>query len=59
MLLSGIELAVGESVRLADHVLTILDIHGDEITFRVDYPDEELFGGLCSESGPMADRPPR
>lgn len=38
---SDVELAIGDSVRVQDHVLTVLDIHGDEITFRLDHADEE------------------
>lgn len=41
---SGIELAIGESLRMADQVLTVLDIHGDEIIFRIDHVDEAADG---------------
>lgn len=44
----GFELAVGDSVHLADRILTVIDIHGEEITFRLDYVDatqEELLDG--------------
>lgn len=37
---SDVELAIGDSVRVKDHVLTVIDIHGDEITFRLDHADE-------------------
>ena len=37
---SRFELSVGDSVRLDDQVLTVLDINGDEITFRIDLADE-------------------
>jgi hypothetical protein len=33
---SGVELAVGDSVQLDNHLLTVMDINGDEITFRLD-----------------------
>ncbi len=59
MLESGIELAVGESVRLADHILTILDIHGDEITFRVDHPDDNLCGEAFAVGSLAGQLPPR
>ncbi|MGQ0637090.1 MAG: hypothetical protein ACT4QC_20975 [Planctomycetaceae bacterium] len=59
MLESGIELAVGESVRLADHVLTILDIHGDEITIRVDRFDDDPLGESFAVGNLAAYLPPR
>jgi hypothetical protein len=37
-----IELCVGESIRLDDQILTVIDIHGDEITFRIDHADCDL-----------------
>ena len=37
---SQFELSVGDSVRVDDQILTVLDINGDEITFRVDLADE-------------------
>lgn len=37
---SRFELSVGDSVRVDDQILTVLDINGDEITFRVDLADE-------------------
>lgn len=40
MQVSGIELAVGDSVRIQDQILTVIDIHGEEITFRLDPVDE-------------------
>jgi hypothetical protein len=59
MLESGIELAVGESVRLADHVLTVVDIHGDEITFRIDLLDDALVGEPFIPGDLAAQLPPR
>lgn len=40
MQVSGIELAVGDSVRIQDQILTVIDIHGEEITFRLDPIDD-------------------
>jgi hypothetical protein len=37
---SQFELSVGDSIRLDDQILTVIDINGDEITFRVDIADE-------------------
>lgn len=59
MLPSGIELAVGESVRLAEHVLTILEIHGDEITLRIDSLGDEADGEFCATGRLTMQRPPR
>ncbi|MGE5193103.1 MAG: hypothetical protein ACM3U2_11450 [Deltaproteobacteria bacterium] len=56
---SRFELSVGDSVRLDDQILTVIDISGEEITFRVDFADELESGNvLCSEehSKPL---PPR
>lgn len=33
---SRVELSVGDSIRLDDQILTVIDILGDEITFRID-----------------------
>ena len=38
--LSSVELAVGDCVRMDDQVLTVLDISGDEVTFRIDTADD-------------------
>jgi hypothetical protein len=37
---SRFELTVGDSVRLDDQILTVIDISGEEITFRVDFADD-------------------
>jgi hypothetical protein len=43
------ELSVGDSLRVDDQVLTVMDIIGDEITFRVDFADElESESVLCA-----------
>ena len=34
--LSRVELSVGDSVRMEDQILTVLDISEDEVTFRID-----------------------
>ena len=36
----GFELAIGDWVQIADQVLTVIDIHGEEITFRLDRADD-------------------
>lgn len=38
---SDVELAIGDSVRLENRILTVIDIHGDEITFRLDRVDDD------------------
>ena len=56
---SRFELSVGDSVRLDDQVLTVLDINGDEITFRIDLADEQGPGGMLA-ADPLEKRfPPR
>ena len=48
---SRFELAVGDSVRLDDQILTVIDISGEEITFRVDFADDlEADNLLCAEN---------
>jgi len=47
---SRFELSVGDSIRLDDQILTVMDISGDEITFRVDAADDaEPRNVLCEE----------
>lgn len=55
---SRIELSVGESIRLDDQILTVIDIQGDEITFRVDMASD---GDADDSYGDAAvtQRPPR
>jgi hypothetical protein len=56
---SRFELSVGDSVRLDDQILTVIDISGDEITFRVDMVDEaEPRNVLCGEEA-AKQLPPR
>ena len=46
---SRFELSVGESVRIDNQILTVIDITGDEITFRMDVLDGfESADLLCS-----------
>jgi hypothetical protein len=56
---SRFELAVGDSVRLDDQILTVIDISGDEITFRVDFTDELEPGNLPCGSELEKPLPPR
>jgi hypothetical protein len=52
---SRFELSVGESVRIDNQILTVIDITGDEVTFRMDVFDEfESADVLCNSE---ADRP--
>lgn len=54
---SEVELAIGDSVRVEDHLLTVIDIHGDEITFRLDRADED--DASLTGAAFAARRPPR
>jgi hypothetical protein len=38
--LSRVELSVGDSVRMDDQILTVLEISEDEVTFRIDAVEE-------------------
>ena len=38
--LSSVELSIGDSVRMDDQILTVLDISEDEVTFRIDAAEE-------------------
>lgn len=54
---SRVELSVGDSIRVDDQILTVIDIHGDEITFRVDSAsDFEIGASSCTLPGRL---PPR
>lgn len=37
---SEVELSSGETVQIGDHSVTILEVDGDVIHFRIDSPDE-------------------
>jgi hypothetical protein len=52
---SRFELSVGDSVRLDDQILTVIDINGEEITFRVDFADDAEPGNVVC--GDEADKP--
>jgi hypothetical protein len=59
---SGVELAIGDSVRIQDHLLTVIDIHEDEITFRLDLVSDEESGPdgsilACGPTDPSNRRP--
>ncbi len=41
-----VELSIGDSIRMDDQILTVLDISGDEVTFRVDAAEDFQFDGL-------------
>lgn len=41
MIESEVELSVGETVQIGDLSVTVLDVTGDEIRFRVDFPEEQ------------------
>ncbi len=43
---SEVELSLGETVQIGDYSVTIIDIDGDEIQFRVDPPEGEDTGGF-------------
>lgn len=53
-----LELAVGDAVQIGDCIVTVVDIEGTDISFRIDTPesdDAEAF--LASSISPF--RPPR
>lgn len=35
-----VELSVGDCIRMGNHVLTVVDVDGQEVCFRVDAADE-------------------
>ncbi len=48
---SRFELSVGESIQIEDQILTVIDICGEEITFRIDFVDEpESDNVVCGEN---------
>lgn len=55
---SRIELSVGDSVRIEDQILTVLDVSGDEITFRLDFVGDSDSENLVCGNG-SEKRPPR
>ena len=40
-----VELLVGESVRVGEYVVTVIDVDGPEISFRIDSPEDERASG--------------
>lgn len=50
---SRFELSIGDSIQVDEQILTVLEICGDEITFRID-PLAELptAGSLCGQQLP-------
>lgn len=35
-MLQELDLVAGESLRIGQHVVTVLDVEGDQVTFRID-----------------------
>ena len=35
-----VELAVGDVVRIGNHLLTVIDIDGEDVSFRIDHLDD-------------------
>ena len=56
---SRFELSVGDSVRLDDQILTVIDISGEEITFRVDFAQEFESGNVSRGEDQLKSLPPR
>lgn len=55
---SAVELAVGDSVRVAEHLLTVVDISGEEVTFRLDhFDDDALLAPAPQEAAPFRSSP--
>ena len=46
---SQIELSVGETFYIAGYAVTVLDIDGDDIRFRIDAPDDDDTGAYPSD----------
>lgn len=49
-----LELAVGETLRIGDCFLTVIDVDGDDVSFRIDPARPQS----ASESGELAAAPP-
>lgn len=48
---SRLELSVGESVCIDGQILTVIEITGDEVTFRIDFAEgEETAELFCAAS---------
>ena len=48
---SAVELCVGDSIRIDDYTVTVIDVSGDEITFRIDQDDDFA---ECGQSSSLA-----
>lgn len=35
-----IELSIGDSLQIGEHTVTVVDVEGDKVSFRVDHEDE-------------------
>jgi len=56
---SRFELSIGESIQIEDQILTVIDISGEEITFRVDYADDPETGNVACGDSALKRLPPR
>lgn len=56
---TSVELAVGDSVRVHEHILTVIDIHGEEVTFRLDQFNADDAHPMDRPSEAMNRRTPR
>jgi len=56
---TDVELSVGDSIHFNDQVLTVIDIHGDEVTFRIDRGDDHNSTPDSRFGESLACRPPR
>ncbi len=54
----SLELAIGDTVQIGDHRLTVIDIEGDEIQFDLE-SDGELTPPTVDDNGSGGVRPPR
>lgn len=51
-----VELGIGDVVRIGDHLLTVIDVEGDDVSFRIDLITEPR---VPFELASSAARPPR
>ena len=35
-----IELSIGDSLLIGEHIVTIVDVEGDEVSFRIDHEED-------------------
>lgn len=45
-----LELSVGDSVRIGDVVLTVVDIDGGDVSFRIDPQESDLYADSLEET---------